>query len=232
MSFKELPAESRPREKTHRPRPRRARPTPNCSPCCCAPAPPGEDVLQLAQELLGVFDGLAGLLHAGSATSSGQGPWRHRQARRTGGGARTGPPRARRAAEGGAGVRLARSVKDYLQLHLARVPHEVFAALFLDAQHRLIAMEELFRGTLTQTSVYPREVVTRAMRLAAPRRRGGAGPQPPERARGALARRRDAHPNAQGRAGAGRRARARPRDRGPGSRPCRWRRWPGSRSIA
>ena len=51
-------------------------------------------------------------------------------------------------------------VKHYLQLHLARRGHEVFAALFLDAQNRLIAMEELFRGTLTQTSVYPREVVS------------------------------------------------------------------------
>jgi DNA repair protein RadC len=56
------------------------------------------------------------------------------------------------------------TVKDYLQLHLAARPHEVFAVLFLDAQNRLIAMEELFRGTLTQTSVYPREVVLGALR--------------------------------------------------------------------
>ena len=41
--------------------------------------------------------------------------------------------------------------------------HEVFCVLFLDAQHRLLALEELFRGTLTQTSVYPREVVLRAL---------------------------------------------------------------------
>ena len=41
--------------------------------------------------------------------------------------------------------------------------HEVFVALWLDAQNRLIASEELFRGTLTQTSVYPREVVKRAL---------------------------------------------------------------------
>jgi DNA repair protein RadC len=55
------------------------------------------------------------------------------------------------------------AVKNFLQLHLARRPHEVFAALFLDAQNRLIAMEELFRGTLTQTSVYPREVVLKSL---------------------------------------------------------------------
>jgi DNA repair protein RadC len=55
------------------------------------------------------------------------------------------------------------AVKHYLQLHLAARSHEVFAVLFLDAQNRLLAMEELFRGTLTQTSIYPREVVLRAL---------------------------------------------------------------------
>jgi DNA repair protein RadC len=54
-------------------------------------------------------------------------------------------------------------VRDYLRLRIGRLPHEVFAALFLDAQNRLIDDEELFRGTLTQTSVYPREVVKRAL---------------------------------------------------------------------
>ena len=46
---------------------------------------------------------------------------------------------------------------------LQALPHEVFVALFLDAQNRVIGIEELFRGTLTQTSVYPREVVKRAL---------------------------------------------------------------------
>jgi DNA repair protein RadC len=55
------------------------------------------------------------------------------------------------------------SVKHYLQLHLAGLAHEVFTVLFLDAQNRLVAMEEMFRGTLSQTSVYPREVVKRAL---------------------------------------------------------------------
>jgi DNA repair protein RadC len=58
-------------------------------------------------------------------------------------------------------------VKDYLALNLAGRPHEVFSVLFLDAQHRLLQLEELFRGTLTQTSVYPREVVKRALQLNA-----------------------------------------------------------------
>lgn len=59
------------------------------------------------------------------------------------------------------------AVKNYLQLQLARRPHEVFAVLLMDAQNRLIEMEELFRGTLTQTSVYPREVVLAALRVGA-----------------------------------------------------------------
>ncbi|MEI6302525.1 MAG: DNA repair protein RadC [Betaproteobacteria bacterium] len=55
------------------------------------------------------------------------------------------------------------SVKDYLRLHFAEREHESFVTLFLDAQNRLISAEELFRGTLTQTSVYPREVVKRSL---------------------------------------------------------------------
>ena len=49
-----------------------------------------------------------------------------------------------------------RAVQEYLRIAVSGLPNEVFHALFLDAQHRLIASEELFRGTLTQTSVYPR----------------------------------------------------------------------------
>jgi len=56
------------------------------------------------------------------------------------------------------------AVRDYLRLHFAGKEHECFGALFLDAQNRMIAFEELFRGTLTQTSVYPREVVKTALR--------------------------------------------------------------------
>jgi DNA repair protein RadC len=56
------------------------------------------------------------------------------------------------------------AVRDYLRLQLADREWEVFLVLFLDAQHRLITAEELFRGTLTQTSVYPREVVKAALK--------------------------------------------------------------------
>jgi DNA repair protein RadC len=55
------------------------------------------------------------------------------------------------------------AVKHYLQLLLAHKPHESFAVLFLDVKNRLIAAEELFRGTLTHASVYPREIVKAAL---------------------------------------------------------------------
>lgn len=55
------------------------------------------------------------------------------------------------------------AVRDYLRLNLAVLEHEVFWCAFLDAQHRVIALEEMFRGTLTHTSVHPREVVKAAL---------------------------------------------------------------------
>jgi len=59
------------------------------------------------------------------------------------------------------------AVRQFLTLRLAQEEREVFSALWLDAQHRLIAADDLFFGTLTQTSVYPREVVKRCLQLNA-----------------------------------------------------------------
>lgn len=59
------------------------------------------------------------------------------------------------------------ATKDYLQMKLAGLEHEVFAVLFLDNQHRLIAYREMFRGTLDSASVHPREVVKEALALNA-----------------------------------------------------------------
>jgi len=58
-------------------------------------------------------------------------------------------------------------VKAYCQLNLGTLEYEVFGVLFLDAQNRLIEYRAMFRGTLTQTSVYPREVAKEAMMLNA-----------------------------------------------------------------
>jgi DNA repair protein RadC len=54
-------------------------------------------------------------------------------------------------------------VREYLKAHFKGLEHEAFAVVFLDSPHRVIAVEEMFRGTLTMTSVYPREVVKRAL---------------------------------------------------------------------
>jgi DNA repair protein RadC len=123
----------------------------------------GKGVLQLAQELLEGFGGLAGLLHASAEDLKrikGLGPAKRAElvavlelARR----ALAEQLRERAALD------TPQAVKDYLQLHLAHKKHESFAVLFLDNQHKLLALEELFRGTLAQTSVYPREVVLRAL---------------------------------------------------------------------
>ncbi|GAB2749889.1 DNA repair protein RadC [Melaminivora jejuensis] len=128
----------------------------------------GKGVLQLAQELLaapdkGGFGGIAGLLHASGADLArikGLGPAKRAELLAV-------LELARRALAQQLAERAVfdspHAVREYLQLHLAARSHEVFAVLFLDSQHRLLAMEELFRGTLTQTSVYPREVVLRAL---------------------------------------------------------------------
>jgi DNA repair protein RadC len=55
------------------------------------------------------------------------------------------------------------AVRDYLRLKLAERPHEVFAVVFLNAQNKVLETVEMFRGTLTQTSVYPREVAIEAL---------------------------------------------------------------------
>lgn len=56
-----------------------------------------------------------------------------------------------------------RAVREFLMLEIGSKPYEVFYVLFLDSQNRLQAARELFKGTLTQTSVYPREVVKAAL---------------------------------------------------------------------
>ena len=166
MLLKDLPEEARPREKLLARGPG-ALSDAELLALLLRTGLPGKNALQMGQELLDQFGGVAGLLHTGAdalKSIKGLGP-------------------AKRA-EIVAVLELARraltaqlkqqtlfdapdAVRDYLQLQLGSRPHEIFAVMFLDSQHRLIALEELFRGTLTQTSVYPREVVVRALALNA-----------------------------------------------------------------
>ena len=59
------------------------------------------------------------------------------------------------------------AAREYLAVRLGALEHEVFAVVFLDAQNRVIEYQEMFRGTVTQTAVYPREVVKAALALNA-----------------------------------------------------------------
>ena len=163
MSLKDLPADARPREKLLARGPG-ALSDAELLALLLRTGTAGRGVLQMAQEVLQTFGGIAGLLHAGADDL--------KRVKGLGGSAKRAElmavlELARRALaeqlKERAAFDSATAVKDYLQLHLAARPHEVFAVLFLDAQHKLIALEELFRGTLTQTSVYPREVALRAL---------------------------------------------------------------------
>ena len=125
----------------------------------------GKSVLQMAEELLALpgGGGLAGLLaatHQDLGTIKGLGPAKRAELLAVLELARRATAQRLREREV---LQSPAEVKHFLQLHLAAKPHEVFAVLFLDSQNRLLALEELFRGTLAQTSVYPREVVVRAL---------------------------------------------------------------------
>jgi len=124
----------------------------------------GMSAVDLGRALLKQFGSLAGLLAAGPealAAVPGIGVAKSAQLK-------AGLEIATRALREQARERDALSspaaVRDFLRLSLRDREHEVFVAVLLDAQNRVIHVEELFRGTLTQTSVYPREVVKCALR--------------------------------------------------------------------
>lgn len=125
---------------------------------------PGKSAVDLARELLSRFDGDLGRLAAANPATLAKLP---------------GIGNAK-AAQLSASLELARralsstltersalsspqAVRDWLRLQIGQLPHEVFYALWLDAQNRLLIAEELFRGTLSQTSIFPREVVKQAL---------------------------------------------------------------------
>jgi DNA repair protein RadC len=123
----------------------------------------GKSAVDLARELLTKFGSLTQLFAAGEAGfcevhGLGQAKFVQLQAVQE---------MARRALkeelQRGDALNSPRAVRDYLKLLLAGRQQEIFLVLFLDTQHRVIAAEELFHGTLSQTSVYPREVVKRTL---------------------------------------------------------------------
>ena len=123
---------------------------------------PGKSAVELGRELVHAFKGVGGVLEAGARLGAIKG---------------LGPAKA---AQFAAAMELARralreelkrtaaltspgAVRDYLRLAIGGRAHEVFVCIWLDAQHHVIKFEEPFQGTLTQTSVYPREIVKAAL---------------------------------------------------------------------
>ena len=124
----------------------------------------GKSAVELGRDLLTRFKGIAGMSGADLSGVKGLGPAKRAQfeaaielARRSVG---------ERLSQGDA-LTSPGAVRDYLRLALSAKAHEVFACLWLDAQHRVIKFEESFQGTLTQTSVYPREIVKAGLRMNA-----------------------------------------------------------------
>ena len=175
MSLKNLPLDARPREKLLARGPGALSDTELLA-LLLRTGIKGKGVLQLADELLqlkvneegsGGFDGIAGLLNATAddlQRIKGLGPAKRAElvavlelARRA---------LAQRLSERTV-LATPETMRQYLQLQLASRPYEVFAVLFLDAGMRMITLEEMFRGTLAQTSVYPREVVLKALQFKA-----------------------------------------------------------------
>jgi DNA repair protein RadC len=174
MSLKDLPAQARPREKLLARGPS-ALSDAELLALLLRTGIAGKGVLQMADELLQIrsnrtvdgptpgFGGIAGLLNATPddlKKVKGLGPAKRAEILAV-------LELARRAVAQRLQERTVLSdpsaVKQFLQMHLGHRTHEVFAVCFLDAQNRLLQTEEMFHGTLSQTSVYPREVVLKAL---------------------------------------------------------------------
>jgi DNA repair protein RadC len=123
----------------------------------------GKNVVALAQEIVDSFGGIQGLLHANAKSLKsikGLGPAKQAELQAV-------LELSRRALA----QQMTRqpifdtpqTLLDFVRLQIGSKPYESFLVIFVDAAQRLIAFEELFRGTLSTTSVYPREVAMRAL---------------------------------------------------------------------
>jgi len=166
MPLKDLPADQRPREKLLA-RGAAALADTELLALLLRTGYKGQGVFELASTVLRLCDGFAGLLNAEPEMLKrikGLGPAKRAELLAV-------MEMARRALaqqmQEAPVFDAPQKVKDYVALQLGAREQEVFAVLFLDGQHRLLKLEEMFQGTLTQTSVYPREIVRRALLLNA-----------------------------------------------------------------
>ena len=130
---------------------------------CLRSGPPGSTALDLARELLVAHDGLRGLLEAKRAdfcATRGLGPARYAELKAC---QELGRRYLEATLERGDALISPADTRRFLKASLRAHPREVFACLFLDNRHRVLAFEELFHGTINGASVHPREVVRRVL---------------------------------------------------------------------
>lgn len=124
----------------------------------------GMSAVDLARGLLRDFGGINGIVAAKLTDVKGLGP---AKAAHLAAAVELARRMAHEELKSGAVLTSPGAVRDYLRLSIGAKAHEVFVCLWLDAQHRVIHADEAFRGTLTQTSVYPREIVKKALQVNA-----------------------------------------------------------------
>ncbi|KUM42792.1 RadC family protein [Pseudomonas sp. EpS/L25] len=162
MSIKDWPAQERPREKLLE-RGAQTLTDAELLAIFLRTGVAGRSAVDLARQLLGEFGSLRALLEADLASFSahlGLGPAKYSQLQAV---LEMG---RRHLAEGlrrDSALESPQQVRDYLKARLRHEPHEIFGCLFLDTRHRVLAFEALFHGTIDGASVYPRQVVKRAL---------------------------------------------------------------------
>ncbi len=123
----------------------------------------GLSAVDLARQLLSDFGGLRPLLEAdlpGFSARLGLGPAKYAQLQAV---LEMGRRHLAETLRRESALESPRAVRDYLKARLRHEPHEVFGCLFLDSKHRVLAYENLFHGSIDGASVYPRQVVKRAL---------------------------------------------------------------------
>lgn len=128
---------------------------------------PGKTAVDMARDLLGEYGSLRALFNASHqrlCQTKGMGDAKYTQLQAV-------LEMARRCLwedlQRGNGLTSPQQSRDYLQAQLSQEPREVFAALFLDSQHRVLGFEKLFYGTINSAAIHPREIVRRCLELGA-----------------------------------------------------------------
>lgn len=162
MSIRDWPEQDRPREKLLKLGPR-ALTEAELIAIFMRTGIAGRSALDLARDLLQQFHSLRGLLTADRETlcaAPGMGVARYATLQAV---LELSRRHYQELMQIGPALLNPKATRDFLHMQLRDLPHEVFCCLFLDNRHRVIAFEELFRGTLDGASVHPREVVKRAL---------------------------------------------------------------------